>query len=47
MIDVSDNEEFVTIEDLKEKFLKLQDKLIKMEEDIKDFVNRLHDIPNW
>ena len=47
MTNLSKNEEFVTMEDLKEKFLILQYKLIKMEEDIKDFVNRLHDTPNW
>jgi len=46
MTDLSKNEEFVTMEALKKKFLKLQDKLIKMEEDIKNFVNRLHDTPN-
>ena len=46
MTNLSKNEEFVTMEDLKEKFLILQDKLIKMEEDIKDFVNRLRDTPN-
>ena len=45
MTDISKNEKFVTMEDLKEKFLILQDKLIKMEEDINDFVNRLYDIP--
>ena len=45
MTNLSKNEELMTMEDLKEKFLILQDKLIKMEEDIKDFVNRLYDIP--
>ena len=38
----SRNEEFVAIEALKAKFLKLQDKLSKMGEDIQDIENRLH-----
>jgi len=46
MTNLSKNEELMTMEDLKEKFLILQDKLNKMEEDIEDFVNRLHDTPN-
>lgn len=36
------NEEFITIEALKAKFLKLQDKLAKMGEDIQDLEERLH-----
>ena len=41
-VDVSEPEESITIKALREKFLRLQDKVAKMAKDIQDLENRLH-----